>query len=448
MMHISQLPTFTAAPPAKPQRPANAFLKWCLFGLPTLLILLVIVIPDFESRHAQSAAGVEVESDLLATMATENSLRENAFLLSLLTLGATGAALYLIAARGGQPRASLHLWLIVATLAFVAASLLWSDDRTLTFRRTVIAGFFVAGAWGVGRTWRPMQLVHMVLLLSALFAILGIVAEIYYGTFLSGGGYRFSGLLHPNRQALSCGLFVLAARTMQAQTGKHIYGLLAAIGFGLVILTGSRGGALACAMAVAFQFFLAAPLPRRIAWGLLGCLVVGAGLLFLALEPNGGRRLESIAKMGRSDALADPRSLTGRLPIWAEMTQGIKESPIVGHGYAAYWTPQRVHRLSYIHDWEFNNAHSCYLEIMLSLGLVGFAVGMSGVLSIFARGVQLHARTHDWGLVFILSVFVMAFISGLIESIFVSVGYEFMVWLIGAFMIVYYPKPAGEGRLV
>lgn len=425
----------------------HKFLNWCLFWLPTLLILLVIVVPDFEPRHAQSAGGVEVESDLVATMATENSLRETAFLLSLLALGAAGASLFFFAGLSGGRPSSLHIWIIAATLAFTACSLIWSDDRWLTFRRLVITGCFVAGAWGIGRAWRPIQLVHMVLLLSALFAISGILAEIFYGTFMAAGGYRFSGFLHPNRQALSCGLLVLAAMTMKAKTGNHLYWLLAAIGYGLLVMTGSRGGAAACAIAVAFQLIVAAPSAQRVAWGMFGCMLVGGGLLFLALEPNGGRRLEALAKMGRSDALADPKSLTGRLPIWAEMSVGIQHSPAVGHGYAAYWTPQRIHRLSYIHDWEFNNAHSSYLEVMLGLGLVGFTLGMTGVLSIFARGLQLNARAADLGLVFILSVFVMAAISGLIESSFVSMGYEFLVWLIGAFMIVYYSKPSGEGRV-
>ncbi len=447
-MHTIHAPFSTAASQTARLPTKNALLSWCLFWLPTLLILSAIVIPDFEPRHAQSAAGVEVESDLAATMATENSVRESAFLLNLLALGATGATLFVFAGRSGRRPGSFQLWLIVATLAFTASSLLWSDDRSLTFRRLVIASCFVAGAWGIGRAWRPMQLVHMVLLLSSLFAISGILAEIYFGTFMAADGYRFSGFLHPNRQALSCGLFVLAAMTMKAKTGNHFYWLLAAIGFALLIMTGSRGGAAACAIAVVFQLTLAAPAAQRVAWGMLGCMLIGGGLLFFALEPNGGRRLEALAKMGRSDALADPKSLTGRIPIWAEMSVGIQQTPAIGHGYAAYWTPQRIHRLSYIHDWEFNNAHSSYLEILLSLGVVGFTLGMTGVLSVFSRGLQLNAHTPDWGLVFILSVFVMATISGLIESIFVSVGYEFLVWLIGAFMIVYYSLPTrGEGRL-
>ena len=418
----------------------NALLSWCSLWLPTLLILLAIVVPDFESRHARSAAGVEVETDLIAMMASENSVRERLFQITLLGLAAVGGGLFFMAGRDGRKPASFHVWIIVASAIFVAASMLWSDDRGLTFRRSAITGLFLIGAWGVGRAWRPMQLVHLVLLLSAVFAMTGIIAEAYYGTLLGGDGYRFSGLLHPNRQALSCGLFVLAAVTKQAQTGNRLYWLLALLGYGLLILTGSRGGALACGVAVAFQVFLVTPASQRIAWGLLAGFLIGTGLLFLALDPSSGSRLEKLAKMGRSDALADPKSLTGRIPIWFEMIEGIQARPVIGHGFSAYWTPDRIRRLSYIHDWDFNNAHSSYLEILLSVGIVGFGLIFVGIASIFARGLQLFHRTRDLGLSFILAMFVMGLVSGLIESIFVSTGYEFLVALIGGFMIVYYPS--------
>lgn len=417
----------------------NAFLNWCVFWLPTLLILLAIVVPDFESRHAQSAAGFEVETDLLAMMATENSVRQKVFQVGLLALAAVGGGLFLIAGRDGHKPGTFHVWIIAASLAFVVASTLWSDERALTFRRSAITGLFLFGAWGVGRAWRPMQLVHMVLLLSTLFAISGLMAEAYYGTLLAGDGYRFSGLLHPNRQALSCGLFVVAAMTKQAQTGNRLYWLLALAGFGLLTLTGSRGGALACGTAVAFQIFLATPASQRIAWAMFAGFLVGASLLFLALEPSSGSRLETLAKMGRSDAMADPKSLTGRIPIWSEMIEGIQQKPVIGHGFSAYWTTDRIRRLSYIHDWDFNNAHSSYLELLLGVGVVGFALILTGIVSVFVRGLQLFHHTHDLGLAFILAVFVMGLVSGLIESIFVSTGYEFLVALIGGFMIVYYP---------
>ena len=121
------------------------------------------------------------------------------------------------------------------------------------------------------------------------------------------------------------------------------------------------------------------------------------------------------------------------------MIEGIQEKPAIGHGFSAYWTTDRIRRLSYIHDWDFNNAHSSYLELLLGVGIVGFALVLTGVVSVFVRGLQIFHHTHDLGLTFVLAVFVMGLVNGLIESIFVSTGYEFLVALIGGFMIVYYP---------
>ena len=80
---------------------------------------------------------------------------------------------------------------------------------------------------------------------------------------------------------------------------------------------------------------------------------------------------------------------------------------------------------------------------MLSLGLTGFGLGLLAVCCVFTRGLAHFARSRDPGVLFVLAVFVLAFVNGLVESIFVSVGYEFVVWLAGAFLIVYLPK---QGR--
>lgn len=429
-------------------RSAGRFVVSWKFWLPTLLVLLAVIIPDFEVINVLQATGIAEESDLLATMATENSLREYLFLLNLLALGSVGALLFLFGGDSHAKRGSFQLWMMMALVALGISSLAWSTDVDLTFRRLVITVLFIAGCWGMGKTWCPMDLVHMVLLLSAIFALTGIAAEIVYGTFLSPFNYRFSGFLHPNRQALSCGLFVLAALTMKTRTGNWFYWLVAGLAYFMLVLTGSRGGVLACAVAAIFYFLMATPPSWRIAWFSLAGIFLGGTLLFVSLDPTSGDWLETIAKLGRSDPQADPKSLTGRLPIWNQIVADILERPTLGYGYAAYWSAERVLRMSYIHDWEFSNAHSSYLEMLLALGMVGFMLCLLTVAAVFGRGMRLYARTQDLGLLFILSVFVMAMVSGLVESIFVSVGYEYIAWMTGAFLIVYYPtRPAGAGRL-
>lgn len=427
---------------APSHRTASRGLSGWKFWLPTLLVLLAIAIPDFAVVNVLQAAGVDLESNLVATMATENSLREAAYLLSLLALGAAGVLLLMPGNQRQAPSGSVYVGLILGTFALAVSSLLWSDDIQITFRRLVVAGLCVLGCWGIGRAWQTIDLVRMVLWLSATFAITGIAAEIYYGSFLAAAGYRFSGFLHPNQQALSCGLLVLAAMAMKTRTGRLTYWIVALVAYSLLLMTGSRGGVVACTAAVGFYLVFATPAPQRIVWFMLASLACGGGLLYLALEPAGGSRLEALAKLGRDDPQADPKSLTGRLPIWNQIVSDIRQRPAVGYGYAAYWTAERVHRMSYIHDWEFSNAHSSYLEVMLAFGLVGFGWGLLTVVAVFVRGLVLYATAPDWGLLFVLAVFVMAFTNGLIESNFVSVGYGFTVWLIGAFMIAYYPSRA------
>ena len=434
---LTSLPALSSAGPS--------VASWKLW-VPTLLVLSAVIVPDFEIINVLQASGVAEESDLLATMATENSLREYLFMLNLLGLGGVGGLLFLFGGESQSKRGSFQLWMMMALVALGIGSLAWSTDVELTFRRLVITTLVIAGCWGMGKTWRTMDLVHMVLLLSAIFAVTGIAAEIAFGTFLSPINYRFSGFLHPNRQALSCGLLVLAALTMKTKTGNGIYWGLAAFAYFLLVMTGSRGGVLACGVAAVFYLMVASPSSWRMAWFSMGGILLGGFLLFVALDPTSGDWLETLAKMGRNDPQADPKSLTGRLPIWNQIVSDILERPVLGYGYASYWSAERVLRMSYIHDWEFSNAHSNYLEMMLALGIVGLVLCLLTVFAVFGRGLRLYAGTHDLGLLFILSVFVMAMISGLVESIFVSVGYEYIVWMTGAFLIVYYPSHSVEEK--
>jgi exopolysaccharide production protein ExoQ len=411
------------------------------FWLPTLLVGLVVIVSDFSSRYALEASGQQVDTDLVASVGGTNAARQLAFA----ALGMGGAMLFL----GRCFKSLAHprtLMMIVAVFAYAAVSTLWSDAPETTIRRVAILWLVLLAAAGIGRTWQPMHLVHMTMLLSVAFAVSGLAAELRYGSLWPNAEYRFAGLLHPNRQALNCGLLALAAVAMQAHTGHKRYWLLAGIAFGLLLMTGSRGGTIASLAALVFYWAASASTHKRVGLILSCGFLIGVGLLLLATRRDATQSLENLAMMGRVDPLASPTTLTGRIPIWLQMLDDIRLRPILGYGYGAFWTPERVHRLSYIHDWEFSNAHSIYLESLLNLGAVGFSLGLLTIATLFAKGLAIYRRSLSSGILFILAVMVMAAVSGLAEAIFVGVGYETLLVLIGALLIVYDDGLIGEGQ--
>lgn len=425
-------------------QPESAPVAIWLFIVQIIVIAVAIMVPSFDTANALAAGGIRPDVGLLD--APENKLRQVGYMLSMLAMGA-GGALLVFARRHeiiGSPRTLL---LILASLAFVVFSILWSDVPSHTFRRLSIFVLFCSGAYGVGRSWQTIHLLWMVVLISASMALIGLLAEASYGTLLSSADYRFSGLLHPNKQALSCAMLAIASFALWRHYDSKIFLVVALAACVLVWMTRSRGATLACAVGVSYFVFLLLPFGKKIASILVVGLLLGCGITYLSFDSTSSGKLLDVAKMGRKDALADPTKLTGRIPIWQELIEDIKKKPVLGYGYSGFFTEDRIRRLSFIHNWEFGNAHSVYLEALLGFGIVGFVLGISTFGSVLARGHQIFYQHRDIGLAFVLAVLAIALVNGLTESIFLSVGYEFLVLLIGCFMIAHRAENAPQESL-
>lgn len=66
-------------------------------------------------------------------------------------------------------------------------------------------------------------------------------------------------------------------------------------------------------------------------------------------------------------------TLTGRLPLWIDCLAAIKDRPLFGYGYSAFWLPGTV-EAEYIWSrlgWYAPSAHDGFLQLALDIGLVG-----------------------------------------------------------------------------
>jgi O-antigen ligase len=69
-------------------------------------------------------------------------------------------------------------------------------------------------------------------------------------------------------------------------------------------------------------------------------------------------------------------TLSGRVPIWEYVGTEIDKKLFLGYGFAAYWIMGSTRILlfaDYFEGFKVNQAHNGYLEIILQLGLIGFA---------------------------------------------------------------------------
>ncbi len=396
------------------------------FWMPAIVLAAVLYVIQHDTKYASSAfADGELQGDLVAEVGSSNASRQLGFL----TLAALGAALLM-----RSPPAPLAInrrilcWL-GGLVAWGMLSGLWADDVALSFKRLLPPLFTLIAACGVAKSWQSPQLCWFTVLTTASYLFLGIAAECKAGAFLYGDDYRFSGTLHSNDQGVNCALLCLASLCLYRQTSgdeqsaaNRWWLLPSVVGGMFLMLTASRTATLSCAAGLMTAWSLGATTIRKVlAWGALAFVALVGGILWIEAA-NSDDAFSAVASMGREQDEGEVGSLSGRVPIWREVMGDIAAAPLLGYGYGAFWTPQRVLFYSYVRGWEFTHAHSAYLETLLNVGAIGLALGLFVVLA--ARS----AAIHSFGEVghpeprFVAAVLTMALVHGFLDSNFVREG--------------------------
>ena len=412
-------------------------------GIPLLLFGLGLYAAEHDTFYASPAfAERSVDVDLAASVGGSNFTRQ----LGYLTIGVVGAAWLL---RRSSVAVSLDyrlLFLSLVACAWLLLSALWADNFSLSLKRIFIPLLIFAGAMGVAKHWRPRQACLFIAALSAGFLLFGVATECAYGTFLRGPDYRFAGTLFPNNQAITCAALCLAAASLscgslsQPRTAaRRIWLIPFFIGLALLLLTGSRT-ATASFLVALFVFWIMGASVQTKWWAAGGLLVMAAclGVIISENQERSGQSLVEIVKMGRQQEVEDVQSLTGRIPIWTEVLHDIAKHPWVGYGYGAFWTTQRVVQYSYIHKWEFNHAHSAYLETILNVGVMGLILGLLIPLLACRSAVRAYRHTADVSYRFFVAALVMMLVHGFLDSNFVRGGFASMLAAICVAMMIFH----------
>ena len=391
-----------------------------LFWLPCLVVTLAVFAATANTNYAKT--GGEEVYDASDTGSTRS--RQLAFL----TFGAMGTFLL---ARPAKSIGKSPCWAIllpcILMMGYVTTSALWSDDPTTTFKRSMVLACIVIGGFGLGKTWDHRSLYWSIALISGALLVASILAEIRYGTFLQlGSAYRFSGIMHPAKQAFNCGILSLACSSLFLIEKRKIFLLLIAVSLGFVLITKARTGFAAAIVALAVLWWHYLP-PRAFILGVfvIGSLTVGAAGL-LGITGN-AVNLKSVATMGRDADNADPTKLTGRLPIWEETLRHFSEKPVLGFGYGAFWSRQRLTDFERKNGWALSHAHSGYIETLVNLGIVGFSCALMLLLIFIGRARQLSRSSSALLGRLAFAVIVLACIGSFTETSFVADGLEIIL---------------------
>ena len=294
-------------------------------------------------------------------------------------------------------------WCLMLYVAWCAASVLWSHRPGMTVKRLVVLGCFLTAAAGVARALTNRQVVWLGALVPAVYLALGVLTELALGTLRPwAGGYRFGGTMHPNTQGIllvslcTSSTVLLRDRLHPGRVGPGVGGpepnlprplagrpkttlcLFFAAGLAFLILTKSRTSFAGFGLSLAVLATLASSARAKLAAAVVGGVLLGGGLLaVLACGVDPTRGAVDAALMGRQEQVG---SLTGRTAIWEEIGRFMDERPTAGWGYDSFWTPEHIAVVSENCGWGLREAHSAYRDVLLSVGRVGLALLLAGLV--------------------------------------------------------------------
>jgi exopolysaccharide production protein ExoQ len=108
-------------------------------------------------------------------------------------------------------------------------------------------------------------------------------------------------------------------------------------------------------------------------------------------------------------------SLTGRVPLWQELIRLGSRKPILGSGYASFWSSRQVYELWDRVNWTPVSSHNGYIDIFMNLGLAGMGLLLLLLVNAYRNiSKKIRADREFGGLAFVF--FIIILLQNLTES--------------------------------
>lgn len=276
--------------------------------------------------------------------------------------------------------------------------------RLILLLRPVLIGVLLWSALSVATSWDPplsarrfafdlttIGIAGMAILLprnvrhfSGVLAVVALVvlALCYFGVFFApsvsvhqagdflepeiAGDWR--GVFgHKNEASAAMVTFVFIGLFVGRVRSVFIGGLICVLALMFLLFTHSKTSIALLPVALAISAVMART--RKPTFGIALALSVVGGLFVMSV---GSLFFEPIRNL--VDAILSDSSFTGRTEVWQFVLDHVKERPITGFGFAAFWgTPEVVYGMGDSSNWANNagHAHNAYLNLALTIGIPG-----------------------------------------------------------------------------
>lgn len=282
--------------------------------------------------------------------------------------------------RGRFTRASKLSYCALGYVAWAMASTAWSLDPAITRKRLIVFLVNTIFIFVLARVASMLEIALLGFACTGTVALISLVVDIgvQHSFAPFDPDYRFMGVMTANFQAMNLVVCLLCGFTLAQSRPRWLLWMapLLALFSGLLFITRARVGTFICLGMMVFILLRMARQhlePTRRALALCLALMLVAPAAVFALGKSGGGAVTDIFMMGRKDT-QNTASLSNRAPLWAELMDSVEQHPVLGSGFEAFWSPERVEKVSFDQGWMVPHAHNTYLDQTLSLGLVGAAL--------------------------------------------------------------------------
>jgi len=415
--------------------------SFAFLALITLLAAPVFIMPLSESWVHSTYENYDNSID-----EAESSVREGTFSRQI-ALGGLGLfGLGAMAWPGGKRvrMGSVVGILGITYIVWCFATCLWSDEPGISLRRCVALLCEVVAGLAIARRTSGRQFVWFVMVCTLAWFGLGLLAELSLGTFRPfSAGHRFAGVFHPNMMGVNVALLALAAYYL-ATTGDRRQRTVIAIGviaITFLMLTRSRTSVAAMLLAVVTMWFFTVPTARKIGYSLSMTIVAVVIAMSVAL---GAFQLSTKSlSMGRNDN--EMSSFTGRVPLWQELLHDyVPDMAMLGYGYGAFWSADRIAEISKSQNWVTTHAHSTYLDLVLNVGYVGVALCLAVMVSALAASLRREVSRPGAGFGFVATLIVFGLASGALETYIGHTWFLTFFGICGVCYLLFDDEPEGD----
>jgi len=279
-------------------------------------------------------------------------------------------------------------WIFVFFL-FAAISVLWSDYPFVSFKRWVKSVGMVIMVLLLLTEDDPVQTLRWVFRKAAFLLIpLSVLLIKYYPEFgrmyTESGGQQFTGVtMNKNGLGAACFIYgvyfvwdLLAVRRGDVTEGRRaaLIDIVMLLIIAYLLHKANSATSLVCfIVGSALLVFMEMP-SIRANISRFGVYMVALLIFFGALDLVFGLGQAVVSGLGRD------MTFTGRVAIWSELLE-MAENSVVGTGYESFWLGERAQRMWDLYSWRPNQAHNGYIEMYLSLGLVGLMLLLAVMLT-------------------------------------------------------------------